>query len=59
MATEDPAATDRHGTPARRTPWLALAAGACALLVLSEALWLWQTWPVRELLRPLLQAGTR
>ncbi|MGV3572031.1 MAG: hypothetical protein ACO1PB_15655 [Ramlibacter sp.] len=25
---------------------------AAALLVLSETLWLWQTWPVRELLQP-------
>jgi HAMP domain-containing protein len=33
-------------------PWLRVAAVAAALLVLSEALWFWQTWPVRELLQP-------
>jgi len=31
-----------------------MAVVAVALLLLSEALWLWQTWPVRELLHPLL-----
>lgn len=30
--------------------WLQLAAAALVLLTASEALWLWQTWPVRELL---------
>lgn len=30
--------------------WLALAAAAALLLGLSQALWLWQTWPVRDLL---------
>ena len=54
MATEHPSATDSQGTPARTGPWLAMAVAAVALLLLSEALWLWQTWPVRELLHPLL-----
>ena len=31
--------------------WLAVLAVALFLLVLSEALWLWQTWSVRELLQ--------
>lgn len=31
--------------------WLRVAAAAAVLLALSEALWLWQTWPVRELLQ--------
>ena len=31
--------------------WLAVAAGAAVLLALSETLWIWQTWPVRELLQ--------
>lgn len=57
MATETPAAGDANGRPARATPWWTLVLAAAALLVLSEALWLWQTWPVRELLRPLLPAG--
>jgi hypothetical protein len=33
-------------------PWLRVVLAAGALLLLSEALWLWQTWPVRELLLP-------
>ena len=32
--------------------WLRVAVVAAVLLMLSEALWLWQTWPVRELLQP-------
>ena len=32
-------------------PWLRVAVAAGLLLLLSEALWLWQTWPVRELLQ--------
>jgi hypothetical protein len=32
-------------------PWLRIAAIAAALLVISEAIWVWQTWPVRELLQ--------
>lgn len=31
--------------------WLQLALAAVAMLALSEALWMWQTWPVRELLQ--------
>jgi hypothetical protein len=31
--------------------WLLVVACALGLLVLSQALWLWQTWPVRELLQ--------
>ena len=33
-------------------PWLRVAALAAGLLLVSEALWLWQTWPVRDLLQP-------
>lgn len=56
MATETPAAGDANGRPARAA-WWTPALAAAALLVLSEALWLWQTWPVRELLRPLPAGG--
>ena len=31
--------------------WVPVAVCALLLLALSEALWLWQTWPVRELLQ--------
>ena len=39
-------------TPSRLARSLRLAAGVVALLLLSEAIWLWQTWPVRQLVRP-------
>jgi hypothetical protein len=44
--------------PARWRPWLQVAAAAAALLLASEALWLWQTWPVRELLQPAAATPT-
>ena len=40
--------------PSRLARSLRLAAGVVALLLLSEAIWLWQTWPVRQLVRPQL-----
>jgi hypothetical protein len=52
-----PAGRVRKATPPEarsRTSWkewVLVAACALALLVLSQALWLWQTWPVRELLQ--------
>jgi hypothetical protein len=46
--TQEPQATQRS----RWRDWLQFAALALALLVVSEALWLWQTWPVRDLLQP-------
>ena len=50
--TAAPASAHHQARPswAGRLPRLALA--VAALLVLSEMLWLWQTWPVRELLQP-------
>lgn len=39
-------------TPSALACCLRLLAGAAVLLVLSETLWLWETWPVRELLPP-------
>ncbi|MCG2592013.1 hypothetical protein LZ009_04385 [Ramlibacter sp. XY19] len=38
--------------PSRLARSLRLVAGIVALLLLSEAIWLWQTWPVRQLVRP-------
>ena len=51
MSAEVPGSTQ---PPARAgwRQWLRLFAAALALLALSEALWVWQTWPVRELLQP-------
>lgn len=44
-------ADGRAGKPGGRGRWLTVAVGAVVLLALSETLWLWQTWPVRELLQ--------
>jgi hypothetical protein len=54
MSTQAPE-TPVHEQPVRAgwRDWLRVAAAALALLTLSEALWLWQTWPVRELLHPV------
>lgn len=46
--------TQRLAKPSRRSALLGLA--LLALLGLSEALWLWQSWPVRQSLK--LPAGT-
>lgn len=40
----------RQARPSALGQWLRVGAAALTLLMLSEALWLWQTWPVRELL---------
>lgn len=42
-----------------RTPWV-YALAAAALLALSQLLWLWHSWPVREILdaeRPVAGAS--
>jgi hypothetical protein len=56
MSAEVPGSTH---PPARAgwREWLRLCAAAFVLLAISEALWLWQTWPVREVLEPA--AATR
>jgi len=51
MTAESPETT-RTQAPSRLARGLRLAAGVLALLLLSEAIWLWQTWPVRQLVRP-------
>jgi len=51
MSAEIPGTTQRSARGGWR-PWLHVALTAVALLLVSEALWLWQTWPVRELLHP-------
>jgi hypothetical protein len=51
MSAEVPGSTQQPARAGWRQ-WLRLFAAAFALLVLSEALWVWQTWPVRELLAP-------
>jgi hypothetical protein len=54
---ESPVGRDREATPptsharAGWRDWVLVAACALILLALSQALWLWQTWPVRDLLQ--------
>ena len=50
MTTESGEATHRQG-PSRLVRCLRIAAGIVALLLLSETIWLWQTWPVRQLVQ--------
>jgi hypothetical protein len=52
MSAENPGSTQQPVRTGWRQ-WLRLLAAAGVLLALSEALWMWQTWPVRELLQPL------
>ena len=52
MSAEIPESTQQPARAGWRE-WLRLAVAALLLLALSEALWLWQTWPVRELLQPV------
>lgn len=59
MEAESPGSA---GTPASSgvwRQWVKVAVIAAVLLLISEALWIWQTWPVRELLQPTVPAGTR
>ncbi|MBC5781713.1 hypothetical protein H8N03_02075 [Ramlibacter sp. USB13] len=53
MSAEVPGSTRSTAAPGGWRPWLRVALAAGALLLLSEAIWLWQTWPVRELLQPV------
>lgn len=52
MAAEIPESTEGRSPAPGWRQWLLFVAAALALLAVSEALWLWQTWPVRELLHP-------
>jgi hypothetical protein len=52
MSAQAPESTETKPVGGRWRHWLRFAALATLLLLLSEALWLWQTWPVRELLQP-------
>lgn len=52
MTGETESSSSRQAPPSTLARWLRILAGALLLLGLSQALWLWQTWPVRELLDP-------
>jgi hypothetical protein len=56
MSTETAGPTESVKSGIAWGPWLRVAGIAAALLVVSEAVWLWQTWPVRELLQPAVPA---
>lgn len=58
MRAEHPAPAEARASQGWRA-WLRVLAVACALLLLSEALWLWQSWPVRELLWPAPATGVQ
>lgn len=58
MAAETPGSLERRAQPTALGRWLRIAAGAALLLLLSEVLWLWQTWPVRDLLQAPAPATT-
>ena len=58
-AERSPDTTRGPGEPWPWKQWAKVAAVAIALLVISQALWTWQTWPVRELLQPPAETGTR
>ena len=51
MAAESPGSTEARAGRGGWRAWLQVAVAALLLLLFSEALWLWQTWPVRELLQ--------
>ena len=51
MAAETPDSTEVRPRAPAWQQWLQVAALAVGLLVVSEVVWLWQTWPVRELLQ--------
>lgn len=58
MSAEVPGSTQERPAHEGWRPWLRFAGAALLLLLLSEALWLWQTWPVREVLNPSMAGST-
>lgn len=59
MAAELPESTEARPRAPGWQQWLQVAAMALGLLVVSELVWLWQTWPVRELLHPAAAPADR
>ena len=59
MTSEDLGSTPAPTRQAGWRAWLRVAFAALLLLLLSEALWLWQTWPVRELLESATVSAPR
>ena len=57
MAAEVPQTTEVRPAASRWRQWLAVVLAAVGLLAVSEALWLWQSWPVSQLLQPVVPAA--
>jgi hypothetical protein len=58
MTTVESPADSPGARPARRwRDWAQVLGLTLIVLLLSEALWLWQTWPVRELLQPAVASA--
>jgi hypothetical protein len=52
MEAESPGTTGAPGKAPAWKQWAQVAVLALVLLLISEAVWIWQTWPVRDLLQP-------
>lgn len=52
MAAQSGESLQRRQPPSALVRCLRLAAGVALLLAASEIVWLWQTWPLRELMQP-------
>lgn len=59
MEAESPDTTRERGASWPWKQWAQVAAWAVVLLLVSQALWVWETWPVRELLQPAASTGKR
>jgi hypothetical protein len=59
MEAESPGSAGTPGSSGVWKQWVKVAVIAAVLLLISEALWIWQTWPVRELLLPATLVRTR
>lgn len=59
MEAESPGSAEVKAAAGTWKLWIPVATIAALLLLMSEALWIWQTWPVRDLLQPTAPARTR
>jgi hypothetical protein len=53
MAVRSGDTLQRQAPPSTLARCARLAAGVAVLLAVSEIIWLWQTWPLRELMQPV------
>jgi hypothetical protein len=52
MEAESPESAGVRASAGAWKHWIPVATIAVVLLLISEALWIWQTWPVRDLVQP-------